>query len=692
MALGALVGAIGGGGTVGKAVVELIGDSSKLQSDLNKAKATTAGATTQMGAKTSKFSALSVGAYAAVGTAVIGFVGTTIKAASDLGEQMNRVRVVFGEAAGSVIKFSETSASALGLAQSEALEGAASFGALFDSAGLVEQASAKMSTQLLTLAADMASFNNQDPSEMLIRLRAGLSGEAEPLRRFGVFIDEARVKTEAYASGIAKAGEELTIGQKVQARFNVIMQDTAKQQGDFARTVGESLPNQLRVLRASFIDLAAGIGAVVLPTLTTLLKVVVSLLPAVKPLTIALVSLAGAFILLKGAALAATALVAVGAALQGFSILVGLGAVVGNFGIALSGLAAGPLAVVAASLVSLYLIVTNFKAAFEGVGQSIADALPPEYIAALTGAALGTTDLTGKTKELGTAQEVTAQSARDLLAAELALAGGFVGIAAAIDSAKDAELTLATARAELAKLTKEGKTKGDEYKAALEAVDDAARGSVQSQLSLAGAVQKFAEEAAETGDVQGAIDRVKDFGKKAGLTAGEISTLVGQVKAAIRFWGEVPDSKKTTYTTPGLTDSVNRVQALKNKLDAIPSTVTTRFIISGDEINPRGGAAGGIIAGQAGFITRGPTMLVGESRRSTFAGRGAEAVIPFDNRGIGILAKALEKAGGGTAAPVTSEAGNYLAIHFNAPIYGMRDFKRQVVRALEEASSRFAGR
>lgn len=693
MALGAAGGILGAatGGALGRAIVEVVGDSSKLQADLAKAKAQTASATTQMGKQTSKFSALSTGAYVAIGTAAVAGIGFAIKAASDLGEQMNRVKVVFEDSADSVIKFSETSAAKLGLAQSAALEGAASFGALFDAAGLAEQAGAKMSIRLVTLAADMASFNNQDPSEMLIRLRAGLSGEAEPLRRFGVFIDEARVKAEAYASGIAEVGEELTIQQKIQARFNVIMQDTAKQQGDFARTVGESLPNQLRVLKASLTDTAAGLGQVLLPVLTTVVKAMVSFLPVIKPVTVSLVALAGAFLLVKAAAGISTLLVSIGAALQSFVILQGVGAAVGNFGIALSGLATGPVALVAASLVSLYLIIKNVGAAFEGLGRSVAEALPPEFYDALGAAAAGTVDLTGKTEELTTAQEENAGAARELLAAELALTGGFVGIAAAVDGAADSERTLTEARRELAKLTKEGKKGTDEYRAAQEAVDDAARNSLQSQVSLAGAVQKYAEEV-EKGEIsqKDAIARVREFGEKAGLSAGEISTLVGQVKSAIREYGKVPQAIETQVRLNNsealrrLNDLQGKYRSIKNEIEGTITIGVKPGPLDGRNLHPGPLALGGIIAGQAGFITKGPTMLVGESRKMTFAGKGAEAVIPFDNRGIGILAKALEKAGSGGGESVTNLYLNVQVEH----AYG-DNLEQIVVGALGRAADRY---
>lgn len=203
--------------------------------------------------------------------AVAGLAAAT-KAASDLGEQQNRANVVFGESVGVVNTFAAAASRSAGLSKTAALEGASSFGAMFDSAGLAEEASAQLSVTVAQLAGDMASFNNQDPSEMLDRLRAGLSGEAEPLRRFGIFLSEARVQTEAYKSGLADVGTELTDAQKIQARFNIIMQDSAKQQGDFARTLGESLPNQIRQAKAELTNFAASIGKILLPVLLKMVK------------------------------------------------------------------------------------------------------------------------------------------------------------------------------------------------------------------------------------------------------------------------------------------------------------------------------------------------------------------------------------------------------------------------------------
>ena len=102
--------------------------------------------------------------------------------------------------------------------------------------GTSQEEAASMSTTMLSLAADMGSFNDQDPTEMLERLRSGLAGESEPLRQFGAFISEARVQQFAWSEGIAENGVALTEQQKVMARYGLILQDTAAQQGDFTRT------------------------------------------------------------------------------------------------------------------------------------------------------------------------------------------------------------------------------------------------------------------------------------------------------------------------------------------------------------------------------------------------------------------------------------------------------------------------
>ena len=121
------------------------------------------------------------------------------------------------------IDWSTTFAQATGSSKFESRELAADLGLIIRGMGFTEEATLGMSTQMVELAADMSSAKNVPLAEALDKIRAGLIGESEPLRTMGVLLSEARVKEEAYASGIAATGAELTVQEKVQARMNIII-------------------------------------------------------------------------------------------------------------------------------------------------------------------------------------------------------------------------------------------------------------------------------------------------------------------------------------------------------------------------------------------------------------------------------------------------------------------------------------
>lgn len=218
-------------------------------------------------AKVGRIAALGLAAGLAIGTKL---AIDAIGAASDLEEAVNKAAVTFGEAVHPIEKFAVTSAKSFGISKAKALEYSATLGIILQTSGLTQKETAGMSTELVQLAADMASFNNIPIDLALEKIRSGLVGEAEPLRTVGVLLSEAAVKTKAAELGIAAMGEKLTDAQKVQARYGIILEQTAKQQGDFART-SNSLANRQRILGARFEDLRAEIGKKLLPVATKLM-------------------------------------------------------------------------------------------------------------------------------------------------------------------------------------------------------------------------------------------------------------------------------------------------------------------------------------------------------------------------------------------------------------------------------------
>lgn len=233
----------------------------------------------------SKIESFAKKAAAALGTAfavtkVVQFGQEAVTAASDLAESASKVGVVFGDQAGEVEAFAKTAVTALGLSRQAALEATGTFGNFLIAMGNPKDAAKDMSIELVKLASDLASFNNANPEDVLLALRSGLSGEAEPLRKFGVSLSAARVEAEGMSVGINKAYKDMTAAEKSTLSYQVILNDTSMAQGDFART-SEGLANQQRIANAKMQEFKATIGAALIPALLVLTTLLTDkLLPA----------------------------------------------------------------------------------------------------------------------------------------------------------------------------------------------------------------------------------------------------------------------------------------------------------------------------------------------------------------------------------------------------------------------------
>lgn len=207
-----------------------------------------------------------VAGLALAGGAVAGVAGIVkaVDAASDLGESINAVNVVFGDASGTITAFSETAAREVGLSARAINQMVTPIGAAFQNVGFDQQFAADASVELTKRAADMASVFNVDVAEALGAIQAGLRGEADPLERFGVGLSAANVEAFALKEGLIGVGGEMTEQIKAQARLGLLMEQTNKIQGDFANT-SDSAANRQRILQASIENTSAKIGGAFLP-------------------------------------------------------------------------------------------------------------------------------------------------------------------------------------------------------------------------------------------------------------------------------------------------------------------------------------------------------------------------------------------------------------------------------------------
>ena len=136
--------------------------------------------------------------------------------------------------------------------------------------GLVRAEAANLSTEMIRVAGDIGAFNDTDVDQVLRDFQSALSGQIEPLRKFGIFLTQDRLKAIALRDGLIDLGGELTTAARAQATFTAIQEDSSDAMGTAAREVG-STASQLRFLSAGFRQAQENLGKVLLPAFNELI-------------------------------------------------------------------------------------------------------------------------------------------------------------------------------------------------------------------------------------------------------------------------------------------------------------------------------------------------------------------------------------------------------------------------------------
>ena len=242
--------------------INITGDSSKLKNALSSA-------SSRLQSFGSKMQNVGKQMSVRLTLPIVAAGGAAIKFASDFQESMNKVDVAFGNSRNEVKEFAKTTLKEFGIAEGSALDMAALFGDMATSMGLSTTAAAGMSTQLVGLAGDLASFKNINIEEAQTALAGVFTGETESLKRLGVVMTEVNLKNFAMEQGMNANLKTMSQAEKVALRYEFIMAKTSNAQGDFSRTSGGAA-NQMRIFQESLKELAARFGQIILPVFTKL--------------------------------------------------------------------------------------------------------------------------------------------------------------------------------------------------------------------------------------------------------------------------------------------------------------------------------------------------------------------------------------------------------------------------------------
>ena len=192
-----------------------------------------------------------------------------VAAASDFEESINAVNVTFGEAAKGIHELAEASATTVGLSSREFNAFAVQFAGFTGQLTTAEKDIVDVTDELTVRIADFASVMNLDLNEAATVFNSTLAGSSEVIRKYGIDVSAAAVENYLLEQGIASSKAEITEAMKVQGRYALVMEATAKMSGDFANT-SDGLANTQRLLAAEFDNSMVRLGQHLLPAMSEL--------------------------------------------------------------------------------------------------------------------------------------------------------------------------------------------------------------------------------------------------------------------------------------------------------------------------------------------------------------------------------------------------------------------------------------
>lgn len=233
--------------------------------------------------------------------------------------------------------------------------------------GVSAEQSLSMVDALQRRSLDIAAFRDVSDAEAFRAVLSGITGETEPLKRFGIVVNETAVKAELLSLGFKGNAAQASEAAKVIARHNIIMRQSAQMHGQVAREA-DTLSEQEKRARTELVRAAETMGQRFLPMAAKLLKwttdavaAFASIPPATQDAALGLLALVAASGPIAAVIKGFQAIIAAAAAARiAIATVAGSSAASGAAGAAAGGAAAGSVARVAGVAGGLALGLGSF--------------------------------------------------------------------------------------------------------------------------------------------------------------------------------------------------------------------------------------------------------------------------------------------------------------------------------------------
>lgn len=257
--------------TLGELFVNIKADTDDFNDDIDKVKTKTQDAGDTATATGTKVKNMFTGVAVAAIVVAIKEVGqASLDAASDAEETQNKFDAVFSSIDDVANIMATDLADAYGLSETASRTMLSATGDLLTGMDFTQESALDLSSQVLSLGTDLASFTNYSGGAegAVDALTSGLLGERESMKSLGISISEAQVKAEV----LRMTQEGLTFDTEAQAdaqaTLNLAMAQSKNAIGDFERSQ-DSLANQTRIAESAVENLKTQMGRALIPTATT---------------------------------------------------------------------------------------------------------------------------------------------------------------------------------------------------------------------------------------------------------------------------------------------------------------------------------------------------------------------------------------------------------------------------------------
>ena len=192
-------------------------------------------------------------------------VSNSLDYASSLAESASLIDSVYNTSVEDVITWADTTAGYYGITSRASEKYISVLSAMLKNLGVSnEETVKKISLDYTKLAGDIASAFNTTTDEAFTAIKAAVSGETEPLMKYGLVLTEVNLNAYLLSKGITTSFSAFSEQNKQLVRYSYLLEHTGSIQGDYARTFS-SFSNEVKTLKNSWEEFLTVLGQYAIP-------------------------------------------------------------------------------------------------------------------------------------------------------------------------------------------------------------------------------------------------------------------------------------------------------------------------------------------------------------------------------------------------------------------------------------------